>query len=245
MGQDYDRMINSLWYHLAYLDTGDEVSPYETDQSKAMREAPMASGSTCYPMGLMLAYNQFSSAPVLRTYNTTAGAPVGDAGGLGRAGASKLLIFETDGLVNSRASAAFTDNGKYHSYYNVRAPNEFPSDSGSDPTTQTYSIVDRICALNTASPPGYSTPRKPVIIHCLAFGTLFEPASSSPETDDALERLQMMQFKGGQAGGEQPTASTPLPDYKRIIGTADERIARLKEAFSRIMQDGVQVSLIE
>jgi Flp pilus assembly protein TadG len=245
MGQDYDRLINSLWYPLHYLDTGEEISPYDTAVEKRIREAPFAAGSTCYPMGLMLAYNQFSSASDLRSYNDTPGAPYGDAGGLGRVGASKLLIFESDGLVTTRAFAAFTNNGAHNSYYNVRAPDEFPSNSGSDPTTQTYDIVGRICALESDSPPGYSTERKPVLVHCLAFGTIFEPDSTNPEKQEALDRLQMMQFIGGQAGGEQVTASTPLPDYKRITGTASARIAKLKKAFSQIMQGGIQVSLIE
>jgi hypothetical protein len=245
-------MIKSLWYPLYTIDNpGQLIRPYETDPNKDILEAPNAQGGTCYPMGLMLAYNQFSAASVLRDFNTTAGAPVGDAGGLGRRGAAKLLIFETDGNVNTTASAGFTGNGAHASYYNVRQPSEFPSGIDTSDvdtaTAQTYNIVDRITALETdfVNGPGYSTQRKPVLIHCLIFGTIAEPAANDPDRDAALERLQMMQYKGGKAGGEQTSPSTPLADYKIIIGTQTERINKLRDALSAIMQDGVQVSLIE
>ena len=250
LGQDYDRLINSLWYPLYVIDNpGSSISPYDTKGSKSIRETPNAQGGTCYSMGLMLAYNQFSSAPALRTYNTSDGAPFGDAGGLGRRGSAKLLIFETDGVPTFTASAEFSNNGPNNSYYQIRAPDEFPFDvanygsPGTLPTTQAYDIVDRITALQEQG--GYSTERKPVIIHCLAFGTLFEPSNSSANQASALARLQEMQFRGGQAEGEQPNPYTPLPDYKRIVGKSDVRIEKLKEAFSKIMQDGVQVTLIE
>ena len=40
-------------------------------------------------------------------------------------------------------------------------------------------------------------------------------------------------------------ASTALVDYKRIYGTNQNRIDKLKTAFTNIMQSGVEVSLIE
>lgn len=250
MGQDYDRLMKSLWYPLYVLDNaGSEISPYDNGNSRSIRQVPNAQGGTCYAMGLMLAYNQFSSANVLRTYNTSEGAPVGDAGGLGRRGSSKLLIFETDGVPTFSASAAFTHSGLANSFYHVRAPDEFPSgvsNYGSDatiPTAQAYDIVDQLTALEVDG--GYSTARKPVIIQCLGFGALFEPTNAGPEQEAALARLQEMQYRGGMAGGEQVSPETPLPSYKRIVGDSDTRIQKLKEALIKIMQDGVQISLIE
>ena len=47
-------------------------------------------------------------------------------------------------------------------------------------------------------------------------------------------------------GSTQASAgSTPLPAYKIITGTSDQRIDKLRQAFSTIMQDGVQISLIQ
>ena len=36
-----------------------------------------------------------------------------------------------------------------------------------------------------------------------------------------------------------------LPDYKRIYGPYNSRITKMQQAFTVIMQDGVQVSLIQ
>ena len=44
---------------------------------------------------------------------------------------------------------------------------------------------------------------------------------------------------------QQGTKSNPIESYKVITGDNATRIANLQEAFSRIMQDQVQVSLIE
>ena len=43
---------------------------------------------------------------------------------------------------------------------------------------------------------------------------------------------------------DSPTTGT-IEDYKRIVGTYDQRINKLREAMERIMQSGVLVALIE
>ena len=216
---------------------------------------PGATGGTCYSMALMLAYNQFAGSSGLQSYALSP-APVGMAGGNGRKGAQKLIIFETDGMVNTTASAGFTNSGAYNSYFNVRiqdptnsgAANEYPTGVGggvSTGTAQALAVVNQICALDSAGSPGYSTPGKPVLIHCIAFGTLFDPSNASAFKTNALNLLQSMQYTGSLAGGEQPTPSTPLASYKIIVGPNAQRIQNLQNAFSKIMQDGVQVSLIQ
>ena len=79
-------------------------------------------GGTCYSMGLMLAYNQFSGNSALLNYNTSTLPAVNanDAGGGGRKGAQKIVIFETDGDPNTSASGNFVNGGAYNSYYKVR-----------------------------------------------------------------------------------------------------------------------------
>ncbi len=83
------------------------------------------------------------------------------------------------------------------------------------------------------------------MIHTIAYGTLFEPWNTSSDKQGALDRLQMLQYIGGKAGGEQPDADTPLASYKRIVGPFNTRINNMQKAFSAIMQDGVQVSLVQ
>ena len=69
-------------------------------------DTPRADGDTCFAMALMLCYNQFAVTPstdtTLRTYVTSSPItfPTGMAGGMGRKGAQKVIIFETDGLPN-------------------------------------------------------------------------------------------------------------------------------------------------
>jgi hypothetical protein len=195
-------------------------------------EVPRADGSTCPAMGFMLAYNQFSSNSSLRTH-APAPAPFGEAGGLGRRGAQKMVVHMTDGVLNASASASFTTatGQPGRSYYNVRHPTEYPSNSGST-LPQCLGIVDRLCALETANPPGYSTPRIPVLVHSIAFGNLFEPTSTASGKAAALDFLKECEIRGKT----HDPATSPLPDYKIIVGTSQERVDKLTNAFTTIMQ---------
>jgi Flp pilus assembly protein TadG len=254
LGQDYVSMQNSLWFAPRLLaNRTPEIRPHDNN-GLDITTVPRANGGTCYSMPLMLAYNQFSGSAMLQTYAASP-APLGQAGGKGRKGAQKLIIFETDGMVNTTASANFTNAGAYNSYYNVRIKdgtsgtyNEYPTGVSSNvatATTQATTIASQICALDTANPPGYSTARKPVLIHCIAFGSLFNSSNNSTYKTNALSLLQNLQYIGGQAGGEQAALTTPLASYKLITGSYNQRIANLQQAFTNIMQDGVQLALIE
>lgn len=235
LGRNYTRMIDRLWFHPYTIENPTvELNPYDYTN---FLEAPHAKGGTCPVMGFMQTYNQYSNHPSLTTY-APAPAPAGQAGGLGRRGAQKLIILETDGMANTAAAAGFSNNGAYNSYYQIRYPGETPDSSG-DVTAQCYAVVDKIVAMEASA--GYSTTRKPVLIHCIGFGTIFEPGVTSTQTADALEFLQTIQFKGKT----QVNLTDALPTYKRITGTAQQRIDKMQQAFSAIMQDGVQVTLIQ
>jgi hypothetical protein len=251
LGRQYGRMRDSLFFPPATLEGAATVNPFDPENV----EVPRPMGATCYAMGLMLAYNQFSGNPTLQTYNPVP-APPGDAGGLGRRGAYKMVILETDGLPNATATASFTrvigGTGANHSYYNVRynssspGSSQYPSvasynDNDAAVTSQINSIATRICALETDANPGFATTRKPVKIHCIGFGPLFESATS--ERSDALTTLQQIERIGKTQSNTTPTAW--LPDYKIITGDDATVINKLRTAISTIMQDGVQVSLIE
>jgi Putative Flp pilus-assembly TadE/G-like len=94
----------------------------------------------------------------------------------------------------------------------------------------------------TANGPGYSTPRMPARIHTIAFGYLFENTTTSLLKTRALEFLRDIQMTSGLP--VDPQTGT-IEDYKRIVGTYDQRIDKMRQAFERIMQSGIQVSLIE
>ena len=65
----------------------------------------------------MLCYNQFAVTPptdtTLRSFVTSSPItfPTGMAGGMGRKGAQKVIIFETDGLANATATASLVNAG--------------------------------------------------------------------------------------------------------------------------------------
>ena len=89
-----------------------EVTPYDSDPatgntpSANFVDTPRPKGNTCFAMGLMLCFNQFAVTPssdtTLRTFVSSSPItfPTAMAGGMGRKGAQKVIIFETDGLPN-------------------------------------------------------------------------------------------------------------------------------------------------
>jgi hypothetical protein len=241
MGRSYNQMIDKLFYPPITVDdpaTYPEINCYD---SANMIDVPHGDGATCPAMSFMHAYNQFATSSSLASYNPSG--PLGDAGGLGRKGAQKIIIFETDGVANTPASATFSNNGAYQSYYRIRIPGEYPANSGTV-DTQLYGIAQTICNSDTASTPGYTSTRKPVLIHCIAYGSLFDPsvaAGASASRSAALTILQQLQY----IGKTQSDPSTALPNYKIITGSSDTRITLIQQAFQKIMQDQVSVTLIE
>jgi hypothetical protein len=242
LSRDYPSMQDSLWYPPATIgNSSATVRPYDANNL----EVPRAMGGTCYSMALMQAFNQFSANSSLVNYNP--GAPAGDAGGNGRKGAQKLIIFETDGAPNTTASASLANSGAYNSYYAIRynstspGASEFPtningySDNSSTVTTQIFNLCNQICALDSASPPGYSTASKKALIHCIGFGPEFSPSGANRTTNIAT--LNQMQTIGSVTDG--------MPSYKIIYGTESSVITSLQQAFTQILQSGVQVSLIQ
>jgi hypothetical protein len=213
-------------------------------------------------MPLMLAFNQFSINSTLRNYNPSP-APTGDAGGKGRKGAQKLIIFETDGDPNVTAAESCTVSTNPHeSYFPIRidstnlAGSEYPTVSGeltansSSVTSEVYDLCNQLVAKesNPSNPTqsnstyhGYGTTTKPVLIHCIAFGAL---ATSAPSTLVQMETI-------GNIPSAQRIGSTTAPygtvsaPYKLISGTETQMRNGLRNCIERIMQDGVQVSLLE
>jgi hypothetical protein len=238
LGRNYARMQEALWYPPETLGNASAtVRPYDSDNL----EIPRAFGGTCYSMALMQAYNQFSGNTSLQTYNPAE--PSGDAGGNGRRGAQKVVIFETDGMANTSATATLNNLGMHNSYYRIRynsaspSSSEFPtvsSPSYSTVSTEVQNLCTRICAMETASPPGYSTPSKRALIHCIGFGPVFAPGG--PNAVQATALLNQMQTIGNVTDG--------MPAYKIIYGTEQDMVNKLTQAFTQILQSGVQVSLL-
>jgi Flp pilus assembly protein TadG len=249
LGRNQRAMINSLWFSPKVNSTNAEISLYDAsgNQTNDIYAVPRANGGTCYAMGLMNAYNQFSSNSAL--VNFTANAAPGTAGGLGRNGSQRLVVFESDGMVNTGATASLTGSTNGTGYYKIRvADANNPSGSGTElPSSSTENIsntapsqgiVSQICAPLGSG--GYGTTRKPVYVNCIAFGSLFDPTNNSTYKTAALQNLATFEV----IGNVQKSGATTLAANKIITGPFQTRIQNMQAAFQGIMQDGIQVTLI-
>jgi hypothetical protein len=246
LGRNYQQLKDSLWFPPSTVVGGvSEITPYDTD----FDNVPRAHGSTAPGMGFMIAYNMLSSSITTRLYAQPQPTYRGSTGGLGRKGANRLIIFETDGVPNTRAYAGFNNAGA-DSYYKIRvkypenlsdSSNEFPG-WGTYASSEVYDVVDILCNLETDANPGFSTARKRALVYPLAYGSLFDPANSGAQQNNALDFMQNVAYKGNTA---TTTSGADFPDGQRIYGTNTQRINRMQAAFTSIMQSGVQVSLIQ
>jgi Flp pilus assembly protein TadG len=230
LGREYDKMKNALFFPYSLLDSlGDpfaEIRPYQNNDSLTWDNPgniPAATGGTAPEMAFKVAYNQFSD----RTgYN-------------GRRGATKMLIFETDGVPNNTAAGNFTNAGAYQSYYSVTGATTSYGNNNPTVTSAALDVIQTICNLEThPTKPGYATSKNPVRVHALGFGDLFQTDSTSKT--DALDFLLQVQKKGNTSSA----SATSIESYKIITGDYNTRIENLREALERIMQSGIQVSLI-
>jgi Flp pilus assembly protein TadG len=257
LGTNYDYAIASLYFPFSTFNAdgssnGTEITPYDGDAATGsvpaanFSDVPRAKGGTCFAMALMLCYNQFAVTSTtdgtLRNYvsNTPITFPGGMAGGMGRKGAQKVIIFETDGIPECRASASLVSGGSYNYYQirydmNVPASSEYPTvletfDGDPVVSNQVYSLIDQ---LNST----YGTTRNPFKLYAIGFGPVFSGADASI----ALNVLQNMQYHGNT----QSDPSTGLPSNQIITGTDAQMSANLVSVYTSILQNGVQIALIK
>lgn len=270
----YGRMADALFYPPYTLDNPThEVRPFDYARCS---ETPRAMGATAYHHGLMLAYNQLSSNTTteLKGYNTDTGVPSGDAGGLGRKGARKLVIFETDGMptcvtcspgtTNNMAiqSSATPGQGKFYPirWQDGNTSKQEKGDvypfGGATGTSMTHPIA----VINQmATDFGANQARLPFYLHCIAFGPMFDTSITDSATatnrTTAKYALQQMEVAGRVQTGPASSSSPVLADFKIIYAGKTQTVSgvtstvslqdQIQQAFTKIMQGGVQVSLIQ
>lgn len=234
LGRSYSSMINALWY--PPNSSSSDVRPWDTNGSLTPRAHGDFDSNTATSYGLMLAYNQFSSATTLQASNK---------GGYGRKGAQKLVILETDGMANVSTSAGKTVGAAYQSYFNIGSGNSYSS-SSTDPTVDAVSVANQICALYNDTSyglPGFATTAKPVTIQCIAFGAIFEPTTPASDNSAAISLLQQISTIGGTTF---PSSSGDATNgFKWCIGTLSQRQTKLQQAFQTIMDDSVPIVLVK
>lgn len=235
LSRNYTTMQNALWFPfdmtaktvIDLTNQNNEIRPYDSSfNDTAPGVLPNANGYTCPQQAFMVAYNEFSSAS---GYN-------------GRRGAAKVVIFETDGVPNTTASGTLdTSGGAYKGKYTGLGPTAYDTQSTSLSVPckdNARAVVRQICALDTAG--GYSTTKVPARVHCIAFGQLFEASTTSAMKPAALDFLLAVQ----QDGNTSASTDTSIESYKIITGDYNARIDKIRQALERIMQSGIQVSLI-
>jgi hypothetical protein len=257
MGTNYNYATSALVYPFSTINAdgspnNTEVTPYDPDPATGMIpsanfwDTPRAEGDTSFAMALMLCYNQLAVTPssdsTLRTFVTSSPItfPTGMAGGMGRKGAQKVIIFETDGLPNCLATASLVNAGTYKYYqvrYDMNRPNssEYPSVTPLD--INDSSVLSQIYSLITQCVTDYGTTRNPFRLYALGFGPVFQ----GPNASGALSTLQTMQYKAGTQG----SASTPLAASQIVTGTDAQMSANMVNAFTTILESGVQIALIK
>jgi Flp pilus assembly protein TadG len=257
LGTNYNYASASLMFPFSTINADGscnqtEVTPYDADAatgsipSANFVDVPRGDGDTSFAMALMLCHNQFATTPLtdgtLRNFVSSSPItfPSGMAGGMGRKGAQKVIIFETDGIPNCGATATLVNSGTY-SYYKIRYDMNNPSGSEfptinvtniNDPTvlSQIYSLIQQLAT-------SYGTTRNPFRLYSVGFGPVFQGAMAS----QAESTLQNMQYYAGT----QSSASTPLSSNQIITGTDAQMSTAMINTFTAILQNGVQVALIK
>ena len=162
------------------------------------------------------------------------------AGGLGRKGAQKVIIFETDGMANCMASATLVNAGSYN-YYPIRYDMNNPSGSEYPTVTPSSinnsSVLNQIYSLVQELANDYGTSRNPFRLYAIGFGPVFQ----GPDASSALQTLQTMQYYAGT----QSSASTALPSNQIITGTDTQMSQNMITTFTQILENGVQIALIK
>lgn len=245
-GQDFIALKNALFYPKSLLtpirngDLTSEVRPYTSSWgSVAQDEIPNSNGATDPNTGLMLAFNLLSPSASLpaNPYGTVKG----------RRGASKIVIFETDGVPNSYSNFTLNLRG-YDTFYsnlsNGGSPGNGDATSMARAVAVAQQIVKPMATGNTSgTDSGLSLPSAKAKVYPIGFGDLFD-ASLAP---DATFRPTALQFLAdvGVAGGTVSAGATSPPVNQIITGSYANRISTLRTCLQQIFQSGVSVTLIE
>jgi hypothetical protein len=256
LGTNYSYARSSLLFPFSTINAdgscnNTEVTPFDPDPatgnvpSANFNDIPRSFNGTSFAMALMLIHNQFAATPpadtTLRSFVSSSPItfPTGMAGGMGRKGAQKVVIFETDGMPNMQAAATLATNGSY-TYYAVRydmnnpTSSEYPTNvswtAANDPTTlnQVYGLVSTLAST-------YGTTRNPFRLYGIGFGPVFAGADAA----SAQSTLVSMQ---NAANG---TSLTSLASNQIVTGTDAQMTANMVSTFTNILENGVQIALIK
>lgn len=248
LNNNYAAMVNGLW---TPPNSGtNDIRLWTTNGNNIPRAHGDYDANTTSDYGFMLAFNQFSGSSQLVDSNGNT------VGGLGRKGATRLVIYETDGMANqaTNPTGGFVNNGPYNSYYAIRPGTDTINQLGYS-SNELLQVVMAICNKDDGTPyyayptgyptppnyPGYATSNKPVIVQCIAFGAIFEVPNGNQT--NAVNLLQQISTIGGTTFPS--SATDPANGFKWCIGTLQQRQQKLQQAFLNFLYTSVPVSLIQ
>jgi hypothetical protein len=251
---NYQAIINSLW--VPPNSGSADVRPWDPNGAQTPRAHGDYDSNTASSYGFMLAYNELSSSSALSALEQAGTTGVG---GLGRVGAQRLVIYETDGMANEDSIPGGTfvnsvSGSSNNSYYPIQ-PGDVVNGGGYNQNSL-LQVVQNICnnidgsavTLSGYTPyssnqnyPGFSTPGKPVQVQTIAFGAIFEVPGSTQNSSVSL--LSQIAAIGGTVFPSSP--SDPTNGYKWCTGTITQRETKLRQAFMNIMNGGIPISLIQ
>lgn len=273
LGQNYKYLTNVLWYPYSLINSTDgsvsgTMRPYDTNfNDKSRGVIPNSNGGTNPTGGFMTAYNEFATN--------------------GRKGASKVVIYETDGVAHDYYDPANYSGGLFT--FGSQVDEAVSTDVTMASKTNSVVLAGILCqptkspkaytyttpdfSVSIPATPGFSTARSPVRIHSLGFGELFEPSVTSETTatgnpakdmqETAMKVILYVQTISGTSKsndtiqtcwGYPGTATgsggtggytSGTQSFKIIVGDYNTRINLIQQALQRILQSGVQVSLVE
>ena len=262
MGQDWFTLKNVLFFRkdtvaalAANANATTEHRPYSSTLGTDTAQIPNGSGATDPVSGMAVAFNLLSSSTSL---------PSADYGNRGRRGAGKVVVFETDGIPNTTWNWSLTGSGVDTRYQNSGTSEAWTGDASlNTPGRNAVSIVQRMVApVATSGFSGYGSTTK---VYAVAFGDLFQGytgtnySSLNTTAQGALRFCLRVQQVGNTSGpGDPPSTMIPFEhvitgSYQRPNPSLPEdpvsnppgRIEKMRLAYERIMQSGVQVTLVQ
>ena len=264
MGQDWFSLKNSLFFRkdtvaALKLDANSSLEhrPYTASMANDTSQIPSASGSTDPNSGLAVGFNLLSTSTSLAS---------ADYGAYARKGAAKIVIFETDGIPNTTGSWTLTGSGVDTRYQNSGTAESWGGDASLNANANAgVAIVNRIVAQTSATPfAGYSTPNTPARVYGIGFGYLFNGydgtnfSGMNATAQGALRFLLRVQQVGNTSGpGDPPGTAIPFeqvvtgpyqrqdPNQPESAANPGGRIEKMRLCLERIMQSGIQVTLIQ
>ena len=274
-GQDWTNMKNALFYPydlLGAIKGGDTTTEYwahtngnANNSSLPGGHVPNSDGGTDPHSGMAMGFNLLMSgrkgAAKIVVFETD-GAP-NNTSGWSLSGSGTNTRYSRSGSTDEYPKTGLYDSLGANGL-NAEIPRTGISNNSQTSVKMTLGVVQQIAApYNDGAVSGLSLPNTPARVYGIGFGDLFEgyDGTNDWETRSAPTTIDGETYPPSSGGGAtgvfflrraaqigntvSPVGDQPLPQDFIITGRYQQRINRMRTTLERIMQSGVQVTLIE